>query len=174
MKKLILQTAAFICLMAIQSCNNNSQTEVKNPEQPVKPPHTSFILKSSVHVPLAVAQNNIRRYNDMCMKTFKDVPVRAYTIHSEDLLEVLGVSAADSTLCTYKHARAYLGLDSLGSFKLYFTPVEGADLGTAPKKAGKDVILQDSDGNPYVLDLNAPCPMTCDFTSPLYFTTTHE
>ncbi|MES2134267.1 MAG: hypothetical protein V4506_18115 [Bacteroidota bacterium] len=168
MKKLIITTTAIICLIAIQSCNNNAKSDVKKEEPPVKTVHSSRLLKTSVHVPLAEAQDNIRRYNDMCVKFFKTVPIKAYTIHADDLLEVLGVPLSDSSFCSYKHARAYLGMDSLNNFKLYFTPVEGADLGAVPQKSGHDVILADELGQ-YVLDLNAPCPKTCDYTSPLYY-----
>ncbi len=167
MKKTILKSAAAICLMAMVSCNNNAKNEGKNHEQPTKGIPPLNALKSSVRVPLQTAQNNIHRYDELCLKTFQTVPVRAYTIHSEDLLEVLGVPVSDSSMCKYKYARAYLGLDSANNFKLYLTPVEGADLDAVPKNAGKDVILKDEMG-PYVLDLNAPCPMTCDQTSPLY------
>jgi hypothetical protein len=171
MKNLIVKTAAIMCLIATQSCNNAEKTETKTEEQPKKEAVTSNLLKSSVRVPLKDAQDNIVRFNNMCLEKFGSVPIRAYTIHAADLLEVLGLDVSDTTKCKYKYARAYLGLDSSNDFKLYLTPIDSADLSSSPKKAGKDVILKDKDGS-YVLDLNAPCPMTCDFTSPLYYEST--
>ncbi len=169
MKKLIVSTAAIVCLIATQSCNNSAKTEANKEEHPTKTVNSLNVLKSSVRVPLAEAQYNIMRYNNSCIEHFGTVPIKAYTIHAADLLEVVGLDIADSSLCRYKHARAYLGLDTLQRFKLYFTPVDSADLDAVPILAGKDVILKDKAGASYVLDLNAPCPMTCDFTSPLYY-----
>jgi hypothetical protein len=167
MKKLIVSTAAIVCLIATQSCNNSAKTETKKEEHSTKAAHSVNLLRSSVHVPLAEAKDNIMRYNNTCIERFGTVPIKAYTINAIDMLEVLGLEVADS-ICKYKHARAYLGLDSLYRFKLYLTPVDSADLSAVPILPGKDVILTDKYGY-YVLDLNAPCPMTCDFTSPLYY-----
>lgn len=162
MKKSILAVALLISIMSIQSC----KTEVKKEEKPVIP-HRN--LTSSFRVPLAVAQDNIQRYTNKCSELLGIVPIKAYTIHAEDLMEVLGIPPSEPPIYTYDYVRAYLGLDSLNSFKLYLTPVEGANLSAVPKIAGTDVILKDATGAEYVLDLNAPCPATCDLTSPLYY-----
>lgn len=161
MKKIILQASAIMCLIAFQACGDSKK---ESPKQAAK---EHFKLKSSFHVPLSEAEDDIDRYTTTAYKAFERVPIRAYTIHAEDLLQVLGMNISDSVLCQYKYVRAYIGMDSLDQFKLYLTPVTGANLSVTPKIAGTDVILSD-EGGQYVLDLNAPCPMTCDYTSPLY------
>jgi hypothetical protein len=166
MKKSILTAAIMISLMITQSCKTEVKTEVKKEETPGMP--VKRLLTSSFHVPLAEAQVNIARYVDKCTELFGNVPIRAYTIHGEDLMEALGMDTTEPIPHRYSHIRAYLGLDSLSNFKLYLTPVEGANLAAVPKIAGTDVILSDESGE-YVLDLNAPCPATCDITSPLYY-----
>lgn len=167
MKKTILAAAGLIALLAIQSCNNTTKVEVKTPEQKVV--QKERLLTSSYRVPLAIAQEDIQRYNNKCSELFGMVPIRAYTINAEDLMEVLGIPTTDPVIYKYNHVRAYMGLDTLNNFKLYLTPVEGANLTVVPKVAGTDVILKDKDGMSYVLDLNAPCPATCDTSSPLYY-----
>lgn len=160
-------------LMAMNGC--------KNEPSAAKPAEhtTSIRLKDQntlVHVPLATAQANIARYDSMCTIIFSkmggNAPIKAYTVHAADLFESLGIpgSYADSSLCRYHHARVYLGLDSSYSFKLYFTPVTGADLSADEPVAGTDIILKDTKGDSYVMDLNAPCPNTCDDQSPLFNT----
>lgn len=173
MKKTILAAATVLALLSVQSCNNNNhnneKVEEKAPEQAVTP--KKHLLTSSFRVPLPEAKENIRRYNDRCAELLGTVPIKAYTIHAEDLMEVLGIPSSEPPIYKYSHIRAYLGLDSLNNFKLYLTPVEGANLSADPKVAGTDVILTDESGMQYVLDLNAPCPATCDLTSPLYYET---
>jgi hypothetical protein len=166
MKKSILTAAIMISLMITQSCKTEVKTEEKKEEKTGTP--VKRLLTSSFHVPLAEAQVNIARYVDKCTELFGNVPIRAYTISAEDLVQALGMDTVEPIPCRYKHIRAYLALDSLFNFKMYITPVEGANLAAVPKIAGTDVILSDESGE-YVLDLIAPCPATCDFTSPLYY-----
>lgn len=167
MKKTILAAAVLCSLLIAQACKTEVKTEVKEENKETVFPHR--LLTSSYQVPLSVAQDNIQRYTDKCSEVLGIVPIKAYTIHAEDLMEVLGIP--DTTkIYKYDHVRAYLGLDTLNQFKLYLTPVEGADLSAVPKIAGTDVILKNAEGAQYVLDLNAPCPATCDITSPLYYT----
>lgn len=118
-------------------------------------------------VPLAVAQVNIRHYLDTCDTILGTIPIRAYTVHANDMLLSLGIDPS-TVKPQYNYARVYLGLDANNNFKLYFTPVSGADLKPGVMNPGTDVILKDEDGNGYVMDLNAPCPNTCDVNSPLY------
>ncbi len=165
MKKNILAASLMLSLMITQSC----KTEVKTEDKKEVKTETKRLLTSSYQVPLAVAQDNIQRYTNKCFEALGIVPIKAYTIHAEDLMEVLGIPETDPKIYKYDHVRAYLGLDTLNQFKLYLTPVEGANLSAVPKIAGNDVILKNAEGAPYVLDLNAPCPATCDLTSPLYY-----
>lgn len=170
MKKNILAAAVLLSLLIAQACKTEVKTEEKKEEKKEEKTTVPLtrLLTSSYQVPLSVAQANIERYTDKCTELLGIVPIKAYTIHAEDLMEVLGIQDT-AKIYTYDHVRAYLGLDSLNSFKLYLTPVEGADLSAVPKIAGTDVILKNAEGVEYVLDLNAPCPATCDLTSPLYY-----
>lgn len=168
MKKIVLAAVTFFALLTFQSCNNSTKVEVKQPEKEQVETKKEHLLQSSFRVPLDQAKENIQRYNDRCAELLGIVPIKAYTIHAEDLMEVLGIPASEPPIYQYSYVRAYLGLDTLNNFKLYLTPVEGANLSAVPKVAGKDVILTDESGKQYVLDLNAPCPATCDLTSPLY------
>jgi hypothetical protein len=102
--------------------------------------------------------------------------VKAFTVRSVDLFEAMGMGGADSTLAKYQYVRIYMGLDENNSFRLYFTPVVGADLNSKDKKGGKDVILSgkykpnsiisnqtdaaESNGQ-YMLDFSTPCPTVC-------------
>lgn len=165
MKKTILAAAVLCSLLIAQACKTEVKTEEKKEEKTTVP--VTRLLTSSYQVPLSVAQANIQHYTEKCGEVLGIVPIKAYTIHAEDLMEVLGIP--DTLLCKYSHVRAYLGLDTLNQFKLYLTPVEGANLAAVPKIAGNDVILKNAEGAEYVLDLNAPCPATCDITSPLYY-----
>lgn len=100
------------------------------------------------------------------------VPIRAFTIRSIDLLEVMGLpidSLQLSSAIKYNHARIYLGLDSNNQFKLYLTPVVNAELSEANPKGGQDLFLSGSfkgatgevQEGEYVMDFSAPCPKTC-------------
>ncbi|TND08345.1 MAG: hypothetical protein FD123_2376 [Bacteroidetes bacterium] len=169
MKKTSIFAAVAASVMILYSCSNQPAA--------VKPSQSAAAVPvgdhgTTVRVPLDTARKNIYRYDTLSQAIFAKfphhVPIRAYTIHAGDMLEALGMPAADSAICQYKHARVYIGLDYNYSFKLYFTPVDSASLGGDNPVAGVDVILQDSLGKSYVLDLNAPCPNTCDVNSPLY------
>lgn len=167
MKKTILAAAVLCALLIAQACKTEVKTEVKEEKKAENTVPLTRLLQSSFQVPLSVAQDNIDRYTKKCSEVLGIVPIKAYTIHAEDLMEVLGIP--DTASYKYHHVRAYLGMDTLNQFKLYLTPVEGANLGVVPKIAGTDVILKNAEGAQYVLDLNAPCPATCDITSPLYY-----
>lgn len=120
-----------------------------------------------------------KRYDSLVSEILKTkTPIRAYTIRSADLLEALGLP--EKTKVQYTHVRAYMGMDMNNNFRLFLTPVDGADLESL--NPGKDVILsgpftrgikkglgnnlQVDDGQ-YVMDFTAPCPNTCPPDSPL-------
>ncbi len=98
-------------------------------------------------------------------------PVRAFTIRSTDLLEALGLPFDEKKVKPkYENVRIYIGMDKNSQFKLFFTPVVGADLSANPPIAGKDHYLckqiKDENGNviatqEYLLDFSKPCPNTC-------------
>lgn len=160
MKHIQLNILAALCLLMAFACHKGSTEEEHH-----EPAGLSYEASSTaVHTPLAVAAANTHRYDSICAIVLKkagvdSVPIRAYTIRATDLLEVMGMPISDSAKCKYNYARVYLGLDADHHFKLYFTPVKGADLISMPQRAGSDVILRDPEGDPgseYVLDLNAP------------------
>lgn len=109
---------------------------------------------------------------------FQKVVITAYTIRAVDLFGALGMpgSYVDSSICKYKYARVYLGMDSLNTFKLYMVPVVDANLDSA--YGGRDIHLDSlgraihqtditaGEADEYVFDLNAPCPNTCAVNGP--------
>jgi hypothetical protein len=148
------------------ACQNTATDTSSAPEKAGK--HAVATTTSMDTVPLETALMNIKHYQDSCRAFFNnDVPIQAYTIHAQDMLMALGIDPS-TVECRYKHARVYIGLNDSSEFKLYFTPVVGADLQPDAMAAGRDTILKDADGNSFVMDLNAPCPNTCDSNSPLY------
>jgi hypothetical protein len=160
----------FACLALVYSCKPSDKP--KESETPDKKPAPVLRENTAVKVPLLQAAQNTYRYDSLCKKVFNDdVPIRAYTIHAADLLDVLGLDSSYLEYCRYKHSRVYLGLDNDYKFKLYFTPVVAADLSYDPPVAGRDTIMGDPTAGPdglFVFDLNAPCPRTCDENSQLY------
>lgn len=135
-------------------------------------------------VPLDTAVKNINRYHKN-IKTYdsliavaqgkkpeRKVPMKGFTIRAADLFESMGMPVSDTTEATYKYIRVYLAMNHKNEFKLYLTPVKGANLNVTPAVAGEDVILNGkffglgSEGD-YVLDFAQPCPTTCPANSPL-------
>lgn len=129
--------------------------------------HSSASMVTSRQEPVFEAQEDIKRFVDTILPTYRERHqidfVRAYTISSKDMLEVMGLDT--NTICKYTACRAYLGLGEK-EFKLYLTPVDAGR---------RDVFLnfkhkptREVDESSYVLNLIAPCPNTCDKMSPLY------
>jgi len=120
---------------------------------------------------MARFDKKMRIYDSLVVKALNKkgpvkVPIRAFTIRAVDLLEALGLPAADTTRVAYDHVRIYFGMDANDGFKLYLTPVDSADLSSHPPQAGVDVILKGKyrglgDDGEYVFDFAAPCPNTC-------------
>jgi len=135
-------------------------------------------------LPLDTAVKNIKRYHSNIKmydsliaaaqgkKPDRKVPMKGFTVRAADLFEAMGMPVSDTTKATYKHIRVYFAMNKKNEFKLYLTPVEGANLSVNPPVAGKDVILNSKffgfggDGD-YVLDFTQPCPTTCPTNSPL-------
>jgi hypothetical protein len=178
MKKTLYPVLTAISLVVLTACSNEPSAKEKPAEEksgasaPVRASHVEE--NTMVRVPLTEAMGNVARYDSVSSAVFGSmgaaVPLKAYTVHAADLFESLGMPASyvDSAVCVYHHVRVYLGLDSANNFKLYFTPVTGASLSDSRPSAGTDYFLTDERGMRYVMDLNAPCPNTCDVTSPLY------
>lgn len=131
-------------------------------------------------VSLATAQTDIKSYKTLMSQKFTGTPVNAFTIRHEDFLEAIGYTTDQIALlprAPYSHARMYMAYNSVTGYKMYITPVTGADLSKNPPLPGTDTILSgEFKGLPsdplstgqYVFDLVAPCPSSCDTTSPLY------
>lgn len=132
-------------------------------------------------VSLATAEEGIKSYKALMRQNFTGIPVNAFTIRVDDFLEVIGytreqIAQLPAPATPHSHARMYMGYDSVAGYKLYLVPVDGANL-NPPVKPGLDVIPSgEYQGLPgekpsigeYVYDLIAPCPSSCDTTSPLY------
>jgi hypothetical protein len=157
MKKMNLKCVLVICLIAVFSCNKVPSETVASSGKTTEGP-----ICGSVKTPVDTAAKWVQNYDLVWTKLFgtDSPPIKAYTIRSQDLLEAMGMPAA--TPCSFDHVRAYIGLDAENKFRLFFTPVVGADLCNG--NGGRDTLLIDPAGNSqgqYVLDLNTPCPNVC-------------
>lgn len=162
-----------ILLLFIISCKPSATEEADG-----APPFVISDSTSSMYaVSLAEAEKNVRFYDSLSKAKLGIDPIRAFTIRSVDLVEAIGLDMKYLRKAEYRHVRIYMGLDSVGQFKVYLTPVKGAKLSAG--EPGKDVILNgpysgddgkgelgDGDG-PYVFDFSQPCPNACDPNSPL-------
>ncbi|WP_462247648.1 hypothetical protein [Ekhidna sp.] len=170
-----------LLIMAIISCQETQQSATE--ETADGPPFVIQDSTSSMYaVSLATAEQNVQYYDSLCKASLGIDPIRAFTIRSVDLVEVMGMKMNVLKKAKYRHVRIYMGLDeSTGEFKIYLTPVKGAKLSAGVP--GTDVILNgpysgddgddggdgelaDGDG-PYVFDFSKPCPNACDPNSPL-------
>lgn len=94
--------------------------------------------------------------------------VIAFKVHASDLFAALGVQSE----VQYDHdaVRVYIGFDkTTSSYKLFVVPVDKTDTGFVDMffdETGKVRAYNPNDAN-YVMDLNTPCPPTCDCNSPL-------
>jgi len=175
MKKSVFGAVVALLLIVLSCQEKSNDTAATQLQSSSSKPDTTTTLYA---VPYDTAKKNMHRY-DVKMRTYDSlvekalnkkgparVPVRAFTVRAADLLEALGLPVADTAKVTYDHVRIYFGINGDDKFKLYLTPVEGADLSSNPPKAGVDVILKGkytglgSYGS-YVLDFSAPCPPTC-------------
>jgi hypothetical protein len=104
----------------------------------------------------------------------------AFTVNAEDLLMAMGIAYDADKIGEHKNIRIYMGYrpksEARGGFKLYIVPVSGI---SETETAGNDMVIEktakelcivkpkpDGLNTQYVLDLNAPCPSTCDINSP--------
>lgn len=137
-------------------------------------------------------------YAKKCIDTYKDLnknPVTSFLIERQDFLQTLGMDSmtAGAVISPYSYVRGYIGFDQVaGSYHMFFTPVDSVIYNSAGQLvyAGKDIILRGKrinpkyntqglgagdpgDEDPFVLDLNAPCPTTCNFQS-MFDSTSHH
>lgn len=120
-------------------------------------------------VPLDQAIADIKRYKDFADTAFTRSGLsvlRAFTMNTFDLLDALNLKKITTDSM---HVRGYLAINKDNEFRLYLVRVTDATLKPDPHDCvpGKDVFFE-YEGRKYVLDLNAPCPKTCDIESPLY------
>ncbi|MEO5912319.1 MAG: hypothetical protein ABIP95_15640 [Pelobium sp.] len=181
MKTTSLKVMIVISLFAFVACTNNSEKKATSNSDSLMQNYRPLDSVPAVLASLKSTKANIKAYDSICRIQFKTIPIKSFTVRAVDLFGAMGMPGnyADNSICKYPHIRVYLGYDvKLGVFKLYVVPVEGADL--AKGISGKDVILNkkgipitkkenmiNGGNDQYVLDLNAPCPNTCDETSPL-------
>jgi hypothetical protein len=139
-------------------------------------------MPSLYAVPLATATTAIGNY-----KRLIQAPTKAFTIHALDFLGAIGYtqeqinSIIAANPLPFSHARIYLGANSVNNrateLKLFLVPVKDAQINPSyPIVAGTDQIpngaFESYPESPiqqgqFVFDLIAPCPGTCDPTSPL-------
>lgn len=156
--------------------------------QAVDRPHIFPLSNDSILCRADIAQEDIKylcNLHDSAGSSFvKDLPI-SFTIRAKDLFAAMGLPY-DSTCSPYSHIRVYSGYRIAGEagtrsqegFKLYIVPVSGVSKENPSghdellQRSGKDFTVAKPDigqlSKQYVLDLNAPCPSTCDMTSPLY------
>lgn len=162
---LICIAAAFSCTKTENSLDSSAPTDKPDP---IDTAEYALSLDSAIIY--------TKRFDSIARVNFKGtVPVKAYTVRSEDLLEAMGISK--KTKVKYSHVRIYLGMDLKNNFRMVLTPVEGADIDKGIP--GTDKILKGPykrtisdtefvfEDDSYVLDFTAPCPATCPTGSPL-------
>ncbi|WP_300665262.1 hypothetical protein [Fluviicola sp.] len=157
MKKTILIASVLLnivlaVLVIMPLVSKDSKDEIKKELRK----HYLSSTANEVHIDAAI--DNLKAFNK------KYNYLRAYKISAMDMMEVMGIDTL-TTQPRYTSCRAYLGLDTEGKFRMYLTPVENnVDLFFNPM----DSVACPAKTSSYVLDLIAPCPNTCDYTSPLY------
>jgi hypothetical protein len=151
-----------ICLIAALACNKPSDVVQDDAMEEIDEDLTETLYA----VPLDTAMKDIQYYDTVSKEILKVIPIQSFTIRSVDLVEAMGLPPSAVKKAPFKYVRVYLGMNSKNQFKLYLTPVVGADLNANPPVAGRDSILvgkYDGLGNSgaYMLDFTAPCPTTC-------------
>lgn len=173
--------AFLVCLSALLSaCCKDAKTL----DQPVaKAPEVAndtILSLQPLLYSLASASADIKSFDSLVctMKKNNIITPKAYTIHNCDLLRAMGMSCDSAT---DMHVRVYLGYHAGVGLKLFVVPAKDvikSALTDSITAAGTDYFLDSTgaivrynsnSGATYnVLDLNAPCPNTCDKGSPLY------
>lgn len=105
-------------------------------------------------VSLATAQADITNWKNYCIDKSLSNRVMAINIPRASLTPLLSMDTVVSI-------RAYIGLPNSSTMAGMHLFIVGVD------SNGKDII-EDDDKQSLIMDFNAPCPLTCDLTSPLY------
>ena len=163
MKKSIYGIVA-VCLFTVWACDTKPSETAQKPG-PSKNPGKDT-AETLYAVPIEIVTKNIKHYDTVARKALGTVPIQSFTIRSVDLLEAMGMPVADTTEAVFKYVRIYLGMNKKNDFKLYLTPVVGANLNVKPPIAGRDSILHGKfkglgGSGDYMLDFTQSCPNTC-------------
>jgi len=132
-------------------------------------------------VSLDTAQQSVAMFQHVMTSATK-----AFTVHAGDFLGALGFTQDQiDEICEkyplpYDYARMYLGLTDpeKQEMRVFMVPVKGAEIDEDKQVAGEDIIPEgqyhaykqsEIHEGKFVYDLIAPCPGTCDTSSPLYY-----
>lgn len=168
MKKTLLSGVAFTAMVVLISCGGKTkEPEIKSPpptnnKEQVTARDTNDTVVPPYYVPKEQALADISNYGKACRTSYGNFPLRAYTLQTYDLIRGLDITGC--SVDTTHHLRGYIGLTESGEYKFYFVMAVGASLPDVPGHDSCFVV----NGQEYVLDLNAPCPNTCDVTSAFY------
>lgn len=193
MKKTILATIVCVTITLLQLACGPSNTErakkghARDSDNSCPLSQTGgFTISDSVRhedlTPLDTARADVKRLDSLLMSVFgrDSVPLRAFNLNTHDIMFAHGIRV-DSSLKRF-HARAYFGIEKdLKTFKLYILPILDTVQSNnprlsriSPKNPGHDTVVTFISSKPphaktyCALELNTPCPNTCDLKSPLY------
>lgn len=178
MKKGVFAILSVLSFMAVLSCSSN-KTNVRAAAPYTYTANTAF---NSRRVSVDVAKSNIDTAQHYMwaminlVDSVSQAPVQttadsviAFKVHAGDLFAALGV--LDTVNYSHAAVRIYFGFDKqTQSFKLYVVPSDTvAQSGFVDRffNSSGQVVPYDPKSKNYVMDLNTPCPPTCDCNSPL-------
>jgi hypothetical protein len=161
----------FSFLITILSCGPSEQKDSAVPEtEAVVVADYALAIDSAV----TYIHNFEKQWKNFTNKQPNDsipLPLKAFSVRAEDLMEALGLPESEAKKAKYHHARFYLAMDNNNRFRLLITPVDDNNkdiiLNGPYVPTGSMVGTQASESGSYVLDFNQPCPKTCDETSVL-------
>lgn len=174
---LVAVTAILSCIITLFFCKGYCKPSERGG---VGKPPTLYTTTDTFNLSMAV--QDAHTFDSMELSNERAITygaISAFTIKGEDLLLALNLDQKIAENSPYKCIRVYLGYDNNQGYKLFVVPVKGAN---PPYIAGQDMFFY-MEGNsmvidslrggtpytyptPYVLDLNSPCPHTCDNSSP--------
>ncbi|MBL0911576.1 MAG: hypothetical protein IBJ09_04325 [Bacteroidia bacterium] len=123
----------------------------------------SFTPIGKVFVPESLAKRDIARFAQLCNTEYDSFPLRGFTMNSSDLYRIMDSLVIPES--NQVQVRGYIALDTTNTYKLYLVGARAVGTGVDPV-GSKDTLIH-YENTLGVLDLNAPCPNTCDLKSPL-------
>jgi hypothetical protein len=170
MKKTIFPTLAALLLLSCQQTTSPASQDSAPNSVPDSIP-SSRKAEYAVSKELALQSNAAYVQKMKMLAPGGSDPVRAFTVRSEDFLQLLNIDLTELPKNYHSHVRIYLGYEN-GNTKLYFTPVKGAALSGDSAVAGVDLYWDGPfEGDPstqlaagkgeYLFDFTKPCPTTC-------------